>query len=98
MNIKPPPEIGISTLRPDAFTKVKGVERFTIDRPCIVQSRKTEAFLCGSPLEPEVLEMAAELARVAVSPISDVRATKAYRRDVAGRLLMRMDQAVQGAS
>jgi len=64
--------------------------------PTIVQSRETQDFLCGRPLEPEVLEKACDLARAAVSPISDIRATKAYRRDVAGRLLMRLDQAVQG--
>jgi len=33
MNISSPPEIGISTPRSDAFTKVRGVEKFTIDLP-----------------------------------------------------------------
>jgi xanthine dehydrogenase FAD-binding subunit len=65
--------------------------------PTIVQSREIEDFLCDSPLAPEVLKKAGELVRTAVSPISDVRATAAYRRDVAGRLMMRLDQAVQGA-
>jgi len=33
MKLSAPPEIGISAPRPDAFTKVRGQEKFTIDHP-----------------------------------------------------------------
>ncbi len=62
----------------------------------IVTSSETEAFLLGKRPEPDVLARAADLARAAVCPISDIRARASFRRDVAGRLLLRLDQAGQG--
>lgn len=58
----------------------------------VVTSPETERFLLKKRLEPDVLAKAADLARKAVSPISDIRATADFRRQVAGNLLMRLYQ------
>jgi carbon-monoxide dehydrogenase medium subunit len=54
------------------------------DRP--VRAREAEARLSGETLTPEVLADAAELLRRAIDPGSDIHATAAYRRHVAGVL------------
>jgi CO/xanthine dehydrogenase FAD-binding subunit len=58
--------------------------------PTVVTSREVEAALEGNSLSPDVLEKAAAIARSAVSPIDDMRATADYRRQVAGNLLLRL--------
>ncbi|RJR45429.1 MAG: xanthine dehydrogenase family protein subunit M [Desulfobacteraceae bacterium] len=62
--------------------------------PTIVTSQAVELFLKDKPLDAETLSKAADLAREAVSPIDDVRATAAYRREVAGNLLLRLTDIV----
>ncbi|MEG6550688.1 xanthine dehydrogenase family protein subunit M, partial [Desulfocurvibacter africanus] len=46
--------------------------------------------LAGRRLSLTALRQAAELVRSAVSPIDDIRATAAYRKEVAGNLLLRL--------
>jgi xanthine dehydrogenase FAD-binding subunit len=58
--------------------------------PTVVTSEPIEAFLKGRPLEVATLSRAAAMAREAVAPIDDVRATASYRREVAGNLLLRL--------
>ncbi|MBI4799564.1 MAG: FAD binding domain-containing protein, partial [Desulfarculus sp.] len=58
--------------------------------PTVVRPRQAEAALLGRTLEVASLEAAAELARQEVSPIGDARASAAYRRQVAGNLLLRL--------
>jgi CO/xanthine dehydrogenase FAD-binding subunit len=58
--------------------------------PTAVTSRAAEETLEGNRLSYEILEQAATLARAAVSPIDDVRASAQYRRQVAGNLLLRL--------
>ncbi|RJR32805.1 MAG: xanthine dehydrogenase family protein subunit M [Desulfobacteraceae bacterium] len=58
--------------------------------PTIVTSSVVERFLKDKTLDVETLSGAAELVREAVSPIDDVRATAAYRREIAGNLLLRL--------
>lgn len=58
--------------------------------PTIVRSREAEKALEGRKLTLKTLNHAADLARSAVSPISDVRASADYRRRVAGNLLLRL--------
>lgn len=58
--------------------------------PMIITLPEVEAMLIGESLSGKVLEKAAMLARKAVSPIDDVRASAAYRREVAGNLLLRL--------
>ena len=58
------------------------------DRP--IRGPNTEAALRGNPLNEETLERASETARREVSPITDVRGTEAYRRELAASLIRRL--------
>ncbi len=50
--------------------------------PTIVRAAEAEAFLAGKELTDEVIEHAAELTAAAARPISDVRGSADYRRDM----------------
>jgi len=58
--------------------------------PTVVTCAGVEAALIGRPLSPETLSRAMPLIEEAVSPIDDVRASAAYRRALAGRLILRL--------
>lgn len=58
--------------------------------PTVMVSPDAEAALVGERPSRAVLEKAADLARQAVSPIDDIRASAAYRRQVASNLLLRL--------
>jgi len=58
--------------------------------PTVVVSPDVETALIGNALSPKVLEAAANLAEKVMAPIDDIRATAAYRRRVAGNLLLRI--------
>jgi CO/xanthine dehydrogenase FAD-binding subunit len=58
--------------------------------PTIATSAAVEAMLTGRPLARETLESAFPLVRDAISPIDDLRASAAYRKTVAGNLLLRL--------
>jgi CO/xanthine dehydrogenase FAD-binding subunit len=58
--------------------------------PTVVRAPQVEAALEGRPFNRETLEEAARLARLAVNPIDDLRASADYRRQVAGNLLLRL--------
>ncbi|OLN30132.1 Xanthine dehydrogenase, FAD binding subunit [Desulfovibrio sp. DV] len=58
--------------------------------PTVLRCPAAEAALAGQRLTPDVLQQAAGHIRAAVSPIDDIRATAAYRRQVAGNLLLRL--------
>ncbi len=58
--------------------------------PTMVESETVHAALLGRVLNEATLAEAAEAARMAVAPIDDIRATAAYRRQVAGNLLFRL--------
>ena len=62
--------------------------------PTPIRLKKTEALLNEGPLTDAVIEEAVELARSEVSPIDDVRATKAYRLEVVGVVLARSLRAL----
>ncbi len=57
--------------------------------PKPVRAKEAEEFLKGKDLTDEVLEEAAKLAVKAISPISDIRASKEYRLYVSGVLVKR---------
>jgi carbon-monoxide dehydrogenase medium subunit len=57
------------------------------DRP--IRPRDAERRLTGEPLTPGVLDEVAEAVRRAIDPGSDIHATAAYRRHVAGVLVQR---------
>ncbi|WP_022661543.1 FAD binding domain-containing protein [Paucidesulfovibrio longus] len=61
--------------------------------PTAMRCRAAEAELAGRPLGRETLAAAARRVREAVRPISDVRASAEYRREVAGNLVLRLEAA-----
>ena len=58
--------------------------------PTVVRLPEVESFLTGKPLDGKTLAQAATMAANGVSPIDDIRAGAAYRRRLAGNLLMRL--------
>jgi xanthine dehydrogenase FAD-binding subunit len=58
--------------------------------PTVVRCARAEAMLEGRRLDRDALLAAGETLRGEISPIDDLRATAAYRREVAGRLLLRL--------
>ena len=58
--------------------------------PTPVRGSKTEAVLEGKKLTPELIEQAAQAAHDEVRPISDVRATDWYRRELMHNIVKRM--------
>lgn len=58
--------------------------------PTPLRGRETEAALEGRRLTAEVVAAAADVARAEVRPISDVRASDWYRRELVGNLMRRM--------
>jgi CO/xanthine dehydrogenase FAD-binding subunit len=58
--------------------------------PAIMRGSKTEAVLEGKRLTPELIEQAAQAAHDEVKPISDVRASDWYRRELMHNIVKRM--------
>jgi CO/xanthine dehydrogenase FAD-binding subunit len=57
--------------------------------PTPLRARKTEAFITGRMVDRETIEQTAELAAEETKPIDDVRASAAYRKDMAKVLTRR---------
>ncbi len=58
--------------------------------PTPLRVREAEQVLEGQKLTTEILEAAAEIVKRAISPISDVRASAEYRREMCGILVKRV--------
>jgi xanthine dehydrogenase FAD-binding subunit len=58
--------------------------------PVPMRGSKAEAVLTGEPLSAELIAKCEAAAREEISPITDVRAAEAYRREVVGVMLRRM--------
>jgi xanthine dehydrogenase FAD-binding subunit len=58
--------------------------------PVPLRGRRTEAALIGNPFSAEVITQCEEAARQEIAPISDVRASSEYRREMVGVMLRRM--------
>ena len=65
--------------------------------PTPLRGRQTEAVIEGKALTDEVITLAVEAARVEISPISDVRATAWYRKELVSVYLRRLLQDVSQA-
>lgn len=65
--------------------------------PTVIRPNKAEDFLLNKRLSPDILAEAARLVRETVAPITDLRASAAYRREVAGNLLLRLSDPATGA-
>lgn len=79
-------QVGVAT-----FVTEKSAVRiaFGAVAPEPVRAFEAEEFLNGKVLTEDVLEQAVPLAMKAISPISDVRASKEYRISISGTLLKR---------
>jgi carbon-monoxide dehydrogenase medium subunit len=60
--------------------------------PTPMRAKKAEAVIRGSDLRDSVLNEAAKIAAGECAPISDVRASEWYRREVVGALVKRSIQ------
>ena len=79
-------QVGVAT----AVTEDKEYSiAFCAVAPKPVRAKEAEEFLKGKDLTDDVLEEAAKLAVKAISPISDIRASKEYRLYVSGVLVKR---------
>lgn len=56
--------------------------------PTVLRARKTEEFLLAEPVTKERALQAAEIAKSEVTPISDIRSTADYRKEMAGVMLL----------
>jgi xanthine dehydrogenase small subunit len=63
-----------------------------------VRAVKTQAALLGQPWNPATVQTAIQVLRAEFSPISDMRASAAYRTEVLGNLLQRFWLESQGAA
>ncbi len=57
--------------------------------PTVIRAPRTEAWLQGKRLSPELIAEARAMVREEISPITDIRSTVEYRRHVAGVLIER---------
>ena len=62
--------------------------------PTPLRLKEVESLLQGQRLSPEVLARAQELARQSIAPVSDVRASADYRRQITGVLIKRALEAL----
>ena len=62
--------------------------------PTVLRPREIEGELAGVPLSPKAIEPLARAVSEIVKPISDIRASESYRRQVAGNLLVDMALAL----
>ena len=58
--------------------------------PTPLRGRHAEAELIGKSLSAEVIEKCTAVARKEIAPITDVRASEAFRREMVGVMLRRM--------
>ena len=58
--------------------------------PIPLRGRRAEETLVGNPLTANVIEQCEAAAREEITPITDVRASEAYRREVVGVMIRRM--------
>lgn len=65
--------------------------------PTVAASGAVESALVGRPLEEAALAGVFPLIQEALSPIDDVRASAAYRRDVSARLVLRLCACAEGS-
>jgi len=65
--------------------------------PVPLRGRRAEAQLVGKPLSADTIDKCVAAAREEIAPITDVRASAGYRREVVGVMLRRMLERAQRA-
>ncbi|KAB2331529.1 xanthine dehydrogenase family protein subunit M [Cytobacillus depressus] len=81
--------VAISLLMGEGHQVVKGKIAFGSVGPTIIRAKKCESIMTLGPLTDELIQNIAKIAWKEVMPITDVRATAKYRRDMASALLER---------
>lgn len=91
---RPAMEIAVASvgvvLRPVEGRMVEARVAYGSVAPIPLRGRRAESALIGQPLSCEVVERCVAAAREEISPITDVRASDGYRREIVGVLLRRM--------
>ncbi len=57
--------------------------------PTVLRARATEAFLIGQPFSVDTMRAAGDLAVQEITPLSDVRGTADYRRQLTRNILLK---------
>ncbi|MEH7525114.1 xanthine dehydrogenase family protein subunit M [Bacillus sp. JJ1503] len=81
--------VAISLLMGEGRQVLKGKIAFGSVAPTIIRAKKCESIITLTPLTDELIQNIAKIAWKEVMPITDVRATAEYRRDMASALLER---------
>ncbi|MEH7124893.1 xanthine dehydrogenase family protein subunit M [Bacillus sp. JJ1773] len=81
--------VAISLLMGEGRQVLKGKIAFGSVAPTIIRAKKCESIMTLTPLTDELIQNIAKIAWKEVMPITDVRATAEYRRDMASALLER---------
>ncbi|MEH7393109.1 FAD binding domain-containing protein [Bacillus sp. JJ1474] len=81
--------VAISLLMVEGRQVLKGKIAFGSVAPTIIRAKKCESIMTLTPLTDELIQNIAKIAWKEVMPITDVRATAEYRRDMASALLER---------
>ena len=81
--------IGIAGARDNGVIRNTRVA-FGAVAPTPLRGRKTEAVIEGQPIEEETISAVGDVAREEISPISDVRGSEWYRRELIGTLTPRL--------
>ena len=91
-------EVDLSTVC-STVASLDGVIRIAFGSvaPIPLRAFKTEEFLAGKDLTDDVIAEAGRIARTEVSPIDDVRASKAYRLDMVELSVIRGLEAIRDA-
>lgn len=81
-------EVDLSTV---CSTVIKNGDRYTVSfgavAPTPLRLKKTEAYLNAHPLTKETIDEACAIADSEVAPISDIRASETYRREMVEHML-----------
>jgi carbon-monoxide dehydrogenase medium subunit len=67
--------------------------------PTPLRLRKIEEFLEGSTLGDKTIREAQKIAESSVAPITDIRSTEGYRREIVGAFIKRgLEKAIGGSN
>lgn len=91
---RPAMEIAVASVGVALKIEAGGVSRARIGygsvAPIPLRGRAAEAELVGKPITPQTINKCEAAARGEIEPITDVRASAAYRREIVGVMLRRM--------
>jgi xanthine dehydrogenase small subunit len=103
LRLSPPPPKGDPGYTPSQFDdggKSDIIARASIALgavgPTVLRARRAEKFLLGKPLTEEVMQAAGDVIVEEITPITDVRGSADYRRQLARNVLLKFYHQTQG--